>query len=437
MTETYRNKPGRLLARTCWFTILLNGVFAAQGEESLPQAPSSPANPTTPSNPMLPGNPADDGYGKWSPSPLKYGNVDVNLSLFGGAMYDDNIHATDSNPDSDCILSVSPRVTLGLGDYRVREGNLLTLEYTPSFVFYTQNPNLNSVNHAASFGGQAKTGPWTFNASQGYLHLFDTEIDVGTLVGRDIYTTLVSAKYEISPKTSAELNGRQSINNFHNTEGGGSPNSFNEWLVEAFADYLATPKVRVGVGVTAGWYDNRASINSTYQQLLARISYAVTEKVDLTARAGGQLQEFEEVNGTQQDNRLNGTFSIAMGYRPVEKTAIGFSAYRSDHSSVSLSNQGYTSTGFDLNLRQALTDRISAGISGGYSFSDYYSTTAGSVADRQDHYWRTMINVDWRVLEQLTVGVFYQYRSNDSSGSTSSSYSFNNNQVGLNVVYRF
>src|SRR5436190_1305663 len=124
MTETYRNKTGRVLAHTCWFTILLNGIFAAQGEESLPQPPSSPANPTTPSNPMLPGNPSDDGYGKWSPSPLKYGKVDVHLSLYGGAMYDDNIHATESPKESDVILSFSPRVTLGMGDYRQRDGNL-------------------------------------------------------------------------------------------------------------------------------------------------------------------------------------------------------------------------------------------------------------------------------------------------------------------------
>jgi len=437
MTQTYRNKTGRALARTCWFTALLNGVFAVQGEESLPQPPASPTNPSTPSNPLLPGNPADDGYGKWSPSPLKYGSVDAHLSLFTGAMYDDNIHTTEFDEESDYILSISPRLSLGMGDYRVREGSLLTLEYTPSFVFYTQNSDLDSVSHAASAAGQITTGPWQFNLSQGYLHLFDTELDVGTLVGRDIYTTLGSVQYEISPKTSLEFNGRQSINDFKDDVNGDSPNSYNEWMIEAFADYLYTPKVRIGLGLSTGWFDNRASVNSTYQQLLARVSYAVTEKVDLTARAGGQLQEFEEVQGTSQDNRINGIFSVGVGYRPVEKTALSLSAYRSDHSSVSLYNQGYTTTGLDVTLRQALTDRLSAGISGGYSLSDYYSTTAGSSADRQDRYWRAQVNLDWRVLEQLSVGIFYQYRNDDSSGSTSSTFSFSNNQVGINAAYRF
>src|SRR5262249_2995743 len=114
--------------------------------------------------------------------------------------------------------------------------------------------------------------------------------------------TLFSTDYEISPKTSLQLNARQSINNIGDTGAEHvTANSYNEWNVEGFCDYAYTPKVKVGVGLSAGWYDNRPGANSTYQQLLARVRYAVTEKVDLTARAGGQLQEFEEVMGEKQD----------------------------------------------------------------------------------------------------------------------------------------
>jgi opacity protein-like surface antigen len=47
------------------------------------------------------------------------------------------------------------------------------------------------------------------------------------------------------------------------------------------------------------------------------------------------------------------------------------------------------------------------------------------------------LNLDFQLMEQLTAGVFYQYRQDDSSGSTADSFSFKNNQVGLNVAYRF
>jgi hypothetical protein len=207
--------------------------------------------------------------------------------------------------------------------------------------------------------------------------------------------------------------------------------------VEGFCDYGLTPKVKVGLGLSAGWYDNRASVNSTYQQVLARIRYAVTEKVDLLARAGGQLQEFEETMGEQRDNRLNGIFSAGVSYRPVEKTAVSLSAYRQDRSSVVLIDQAYTVTGVDVSVRQALTDRITVGVSGGYSFTDYYGTTTTTDADRQDHYWRVQVSVDWRILEQLSLGVFYQYRQDDSNGSTSADYTFEDNQVGVNLSYRF
>jgi uncharacterized protein (PEP-CTERM system associated) len=159
--------------------------------------------------------------------------------------------------------------------------------------------------------------------------------------------------------------------------------------------------------------------------------------VDLTARVGGQLQEFEEVQGVNQDNRVNGIFAVGVGYRPEERTDLALSAYRQDRSSLSLINENYTVTGLDLAVRRALTDRITVGISGGYSFTDYYSTTKGQTSDRQDNYWRVQVSVDWRILEQLSLGAFYQYRHDNSSGSTSSRFTFSNNQVGVNLAYRF
>ena len=152
---------------------------------------------------------------------------------------------------------------------------------------------------------------------------------------------------------------------------------------------------------------------------------------------GGQLQEFGEYQGEQRDNRLNGIFSAGATYRPVEKTVVGLGVYRRDNSSISLDNQAYTATGFDLLVRQTITDRFVIGVSGGYSFSDYYSTIKDGTADRQDNFWRVQVNLDFQLMEQLTAGVFYQYRQDDSSGSTADTFSFKNNQVGLNVAYRF
>ena len=448
MTQNNRPTKNRWLAQTCWFTAVLNAVFAnAQAQNAGNTTPSSanvsavPASataPTTPSNPLFSGNPGDYDDGRLSFNPLQYGPFDIHLRAHGGVLYDDNINTSDKNKVSDVIWSLSPTVTVGVGDYRERQGNLLQVEYTPSFVLYTDNSDLSTINHAASGEGQWKQGPWQANLSQGYQHLFDTSLDAGGFLGRDIFTTALRGEYEISPKTSLEVNGRQLFNcviqdNNATTAG----NSFKEWVGEVFGNYIASPKLKLGLGFTAGWTDNQRSVDGTYQQIVARAIYTWTEKLSVEASAGGQIQQFSEFEGEKQDNRFNGIFSAGATYRPVEKTVVGLGVYRRDGSSISLDNQAYTATGFDVIVRQTITDRFVVGVSGGYAFSDYYSTIKTGTADRQDNYWRMQLNLDFQLMEQLTAGVFYQYRQDDSSGSTADSFSFKNNQVGLNVAYRF
>ena len=324
------------------------------------------------------------------------------------------------------------------GEFNHRYGQP-SVQYTPSFVWYTDNSDLSTVNHAVSAEGQLKQGPWQLNLSQGYLRLFDTSVDAGTYIGRDVFTTQLSGQYEISPKTSLEVNGRQYINCFGNQDAtsSSSANSYSEWVGEVFGNYQFSPKLKGGIGVTAGWIDNKESVDGMYQQVLARAIYGLTEKLDVLASIGAQIQEFDDYQGESRDNRINGIFSLGITYRPVEKTLLGFGAYRRDNSSISLFNEAYTATGFELNLRQSLTDRITFGLGGGFTYSDYYSTIKDAGSGRSDNNWRVQVGLDFQLMENLTASVFYQYRQDDSSGSTSSSYSFQNNQVGLNVSYRF
>lgn len=435
MTRTTRFRKGSGLACTCWFTALLQGaIAAAYGESAVPPAPS---DPTTPESPILPGNPGEYTDDGWSAHPLQYGPVDVHMGLSGGGLFDDNIYTTESDEESDFILSLSPTIALSMGDYRQRQGNLLSVDYTPSFVFYTDNSDLNAVNHRVNAAGQWKREPWQLNLSQGYLDLFDSSSDIGGLTRRQIFNTMFSGQYEISPKTALEANFRQNLNNYDSETGSTSNDQINDWTVESFVNYQATPKFKASVGLAAGWVDSSESVDTCFQQLLTRVMYKWSEKLDFTASVGAQLQEFEEFQNMTQDNKLNGIFALGTTYRPVEKTVLGLGAYRRDNTSASSVNENYTVTGVDLSIRQFLTPTLSAGLSGGYSYSDYYSTAKGFNSDRADDYWRVQVSLDWKVMEKLTVGVFYQHRQDDSSGASASLYSYENNQAGFTCSYRF
>ena len=140
-----------------------------------------------------------------------------------------------------------------------------------------------------------------------------------------------------------------------------------------------------------------------------------------------------EFQGGQSD-RLNPVFILGATYRPLENTTFKLDAYRRSQTSVVLQNQNYTTTGFSANVHQTLFENYAVNLSGGYEDSDYTSNSHGVSATRNDKYFFTQIGLEWTPVDRLTVGAFYQYRDNDSSLAT---HSFNNNQVGLNVGYRF
>ena len=190
------------------------------------------------------------------------------------------------------------------------------------------------------------------------------------------------------------------------------------------------PLLRTGLGFNAGFVDVQPGANQTYQQILARASYSLTALLDLRASAGGELREFQ---GDQKE-RLNPVFTLGATYKPLENTTVKLDAYRRSQTSVVLQDQNYTATGFSAGLRQVLFEKYAVNVNGGYENADYTSNRANVAANRNDNYFFGQLELDANLMDRLTVGVFYQYRNNDS---TDANRTFDNHQVGLNVGYRF
>lgn len=397
-----RNRNRAALGRACFITTALLGGLAlpAQSQEM-----------------------AVDKNASTEP-PLKYGPFDFLYSLRGSLVYDDNIFISHTNKQSDVIWTIAPSVTIGAGDYREQEANLLTVSYTPSFILFTDHSSNNAVDHDAQFKGQWRPGGWKFDLTQRYENYSGAVVDVGNRVNRQIYTTSLAAQYEVSPRTSVELDAHQAINNYERL------NSFNEWVVGPWVDYEVMPLLKAGFGISAGFVDVTPGANQTYQQALLRVGYSLTELVDLRASAGGEVREFQ---GGQKD-RYNPVFTIGATYRPLENTSFKLDAYRRSQTSVITVNNNYTLTGFSAGIRQVLFENYALNLTGGYENSDYTSNVKGGAANRNDNYFFTQIAADWNVLDRLTVGAYYQFRSNDSTDAT---HSFDNHQAGLNVGYRF
>ena len=393
----------KAVARACYMTALLNSLLPAGHAQE-----------------VVTGENAGGGFAE---NVLKYGPFDVRPHMSGTVYYDDNIFIRPDK-ESDVIWTLSPGVVIGAGDYRERVENLFTLAYTPTFIVFTENDTENAIDHQAQLVGQLRAAAWTLRLQQDVSVYSGSVVDVGNRVDRRIYNTELVTKYEISPKTAVELDGRQTINDYDEAS------DYNEWLVALWMDYWITPKVKVGPGITAGFLDIENSVNQTYQQALVRVAYSLSDKLEVRASAGGQWRQFQG----DEPSRANGVFSLGAAYKPVEKLSLTLEAHRKDQNSVSLPDQNYTDTGFNLGIRYALDERWAVRLDGGYDNLDYDSNQSGVSATREDDYFFVKFGVDWNVGSRCVVSASYQYREDDSSDPN---YSFDNHQVGLSCVYRF
>ena len=404
MSQSLFKTNGTAAAKACFFTAVLNSVFAPGYAQEAPSVYQPPVD--------------------LAERALQWGPFDIRPSLRGAVVYDDNIFIQPDDKESDLIWSLSPGVLVGAGDYLGREANQHTLQYAPTFILFTENSDENAVDHDARLRAEFHENRWVLGVEQTFQYLSGAVIDVGDRIDRRLYNTFANFAYEISPKTSFDLQARQSINDYEQV------NDFNEWSFGGGVDYAVTPKVKVGVGTVFGWVDVRNSANQSYQQGLLRGSYTLTEKLEARGSIGGEYRQFEG----DQSSRGNLVFSAGGIYRPLVNTSVNFDIYRRNQNSVTLTDHNYTTTGFAVGVRQLFREKYTAHASGGYENADYEETGSGVNADRNDNYFLFRAGVDWNVVEKFVLGVFYQYRDNSSS---TDNFDFQNHQVGVPGAYQF
>ena len=397
-----------MLAKACYLTAIVNSLISSTYGQETTMASAPPATKDWSAEDMM-----------------RIGAFDVMPSMRAGVTYDDNIFISSANKRDDVVWSISPYVLLGGGDYREKEESLLTIEYSPTFFFFTKNSERNAIDHDAKIESAWRGGSWTVGLDQGFKAYSGTVVDVGNRVDRQIYDTLAYAKYEISPKTSVEIETTQSINVYDRPY-----NSFNEWVVGPWVDYWLTPKLRLGAGVKAGWVDVQNSANQTYQQGLARLLYVWSDKLEINASAGGEVRQYQGTSRT----KTNPVFSLGADYKPFVNTTLGLEGYRRTRNSLALVNQNYSVSGVGGRVSQVVLERYTLSLGAGYENLDYHSTQAAAVATRRDNYYFTRVGADWDATDRLSVGLFYFYRQNDSTIGVSE---FTNNQTGLTVTYAF
>lgn len=369
-------------------------------------------------------------------------------------IYDDNISLHD-NPRSgtrvggintgrdqeplgdDFIFTISPGVIVTKAEALDESRTAFTLDYAPAFHFFLKNSGENSIDHNARMNAGYAFTKLTLGLVQSFAITEGGVVDVGDRVGQKTYQTGASARYEMTEKTFLALDGSIRITDYD------SLTDSDEWSVTPTANYQITPKTALGLGVTYGQLtvaetrlrrgttNQFETVNETqpYVGPTFRAAYRTTEKTDVSLSFGGEYRMYSDGSSS-----FGPVFSLSGSYRPREGTSFTIEGHRREQNSAVISGANYVATGGSIGARQRLRDRLFGTLTFSYDHSDYEPVSRGVSVDRQDDYFLLRSGLEAILGRSWTIGLFYQYREDVSSDD---SYSFNNNQVGIQATWGY
>jgi hypothetical protein len=349
------------------------------------------------------------------------------------AYYDSNLTLADQKEEEDFIWRISPGIEFGVGEFRGEKGNYVTLDYTMTGSIYTKYSDYNALDHDVAMRAGWRTAKFTANLLQSYTTSNGKQVESGSFVDQEVYLTGLALKYDVSDKTFAELNGRQSFVNSDSIIRDGADvqlTSVNEWAVEGWFNYKFSEKVSIGAGPTVGWRDLHDHAEPDTVSSIVKGSYLLSDKVAFVGASGLMFSQFQgdEEEGPNLVLELGGT------WKALQNTQVSLDVYRRDQVSYSIVSENYFATGFRATLQHQFREKYFFTLQGGYENLDFYGTADAVESNRNDDYFWLSPVVAFQADDHTTVGVFYQFRDRNSDEL---GFDFVNHQAGLFAKYVF
>jgi len=360
------------------------------------------------------------------------------LRLTVRGVYDDNIFISHTDRVSDYYFAIEPAITVGFGDIEGRGGNYIRLDYMPSVILFVDHSDEDAVEHLIRLEGQYRFSRLSLNLNQEVAILdganlnstLDTtgllaNVDVSTRTRLNLYTTRLTANYELTGKLFLTGEFNASIFDY--------PDFISSEIISGglYLNYNWTPKVVVGIGGTAGYdFVDDPNPDQSFEQANVRVNYQATGKLNFTASGGVEFRQFDGHRG----GRVTPVFDAGAVYHPFDGTSVTLTAGRRMLNSGFFADQDFATTYVILRIQQRLLQRIYLGLAAGYENADYFPTARGVSATRNDDYYFIEPSVDVLITRFLSTGVYYLHREDSSSFDF---FSFYDNQVGVRATLRF
>ena len=350
----------------------------------------------------------------------------THLSLSASVSGESNVFLDNQeNEQSDTIFRISPTLSfttpgIGSGDQK------LSVYYTPSYRIYSNNSDLNDLDHTFRFNfdndSQITLPKTTISFDLGYDQTQSSDRLNGGLVGRESINAGVRVSHSLTGKTSLNLSADARSNSYdspdtinrsfdaNNTNQRNSPDLLDDFTynLRASLTYQVTSKISVGPYVGYGITDVSGSgggVENTQDRINYSAgvtgTYEASGKTAFTGSLGWSTYEFDGPGAGDGEHSL--TYRIGLSHQLGPRTSMRASIWSDYKPSNSIGNTSYTSTGASLSLSWQPSDRWSHSLSVTYESDDYFSDDAAGGTGTSD-YFRIRLGTNYRFNNGLSLG---------------------------------
>ena len=415
---------GRSAAWKVALAFLLALSFTARAQQVIAPGPSYPVTPPAvqeiqANNEMAVFSAEGNAPGAAQPTePFQYGIFTLRPHPFYRFLYGTGILSSTNQAQSTIINQLSPGFLLEIGRH-------WTLDYTPTWTFYSDSHFQNTLDHVVTLTGGTSYEDWTFGLSQVCALTSDPLVETATQTSQETYSTALNASYVLNSKLSTDLGVGQ---NFISAD---QFNSSREWSAFDWLNYEFWPRLNAGIGANFEYLNVQSGPDMTGEQLQSRVNWRATDKISFQVHAGGEDDQF--LGGT--GDLLNFVFGAAIQYQPFEVTKISINAGRAVSASY-FTNSTTENTDFTGELNQRLLGKLYLDLQGGYHTVKYVASTgaASPVNNREDDYYSFNVQLSYTFAQRGTIAAFYQASSNSS---TLAGYGYSSSQIGFQISYSY
>jgi hypothetical protein len=396
----------------------LSQQLAPMGPEGLPLDPLAQERLSAPSNAtsVFAGAAPSSRPGTLLESPFRVGPLEIRPHAEYTFTYGNGVSTSPGTQRTTAQHDISPGLLL--------ETDHISLDYTPSLNYYSNRAFEDHLDHSAYFNAHASLTDWNSRLTQTYSSTQSPLIETGQQTKQETFSTGLAATYQYNEKVSFDLNLNQRIQSaeaFSNSR---------EWSTTDWINYHLTDRTSLGVGAAFGYVDVSRGSDMTYEHALGRISSRITDKLNAEISGGMEIRQYLDQDGS---DRLNPILNARLVYNPWQFTILSLAASRTVDTAIF---EGYVTETSQLQalLQQRLFGHYFLDVDAGFRTSQFEGGTSPDLAGRSDDLTTVSVALRATVLTRGSASVFYRHSSNSSSLEI---YSFDSDQYGFSVGYRF